>query len=52
MGEPFIGSEAVARGDVARPALRTQYTKVFYDVYVQRGTELTPQLRAKAGEMG
>lgn len=49
MGEPFIGSEAVARGDVVRPALRTQYTKVFYDVYVKRGTELTPQLRARAG---
>ncbi|HEU4363534.1 MAG TPA: type IV toxin-antitoxin system AbiEi family antitoxin [Mycobacterium sp.] len=49
MGEPFIGSEAVARGDVARSALRAQYTKVFHDVYVRRGTELTPQLRARAG---
>lgn len=49
MGEPFIGSEAVARGDVRKSALRTRYTKVFRDVYVSPGTELTAQVRAKAG---
>lgn len=49
MGEPFIASEAVARGRVARSDLHTQYTKVFHDVYVSPGTELTPQVRARAG---
>jgi hypothetical protein len=49
MGEPFIGSEAVARGDVLKSALRTRYTKVFRDVYVSPGTELTAQVRAQAG---
>lgn len=49
MGEPFIGSEAVACGQVVRGALRTQYVKVFYDVYVSPDVELTPQVRARAG---
>jgi very-short-patch-repair endonuclease len=49
MGEPFIGSEAVASGVLAKSALRTRYTKVFPDVYVGAETELTPQLRAHAG---
>ena len=49
MAEPFAGSEAVARGALSKSALRTQYTKLLRDVYVNRGTELTPQLRAQAG---
>jgi hypothetical protein len=49
MAEPFIGSEAVARGDVVKSALRTRYTKLFRDVYVTPGTELTPLVRARAG---
>lgn len=49
MAEPFAGSEAVARGALLKSALRTQYTKLLRDVYVNRGTELTPQLRAQAG---
>jgi very-short-patch-repair endonuclease len=49
MAEPFVGSEAVARGALLKSALRTQYTKLLRDVYVNRGTELTPQLRAQAG---
>lgn len=49
MAEPFIGSEAVAHGNVAKSALRTRYTKLFRDVYVTPGTELTPLVRARAG---
>jgi hypothetical protein len=48
MGEPFVGSAAVANGAVAKSALRSQYTKVLRDVYVSAGTELTLQLRAQA----
>jgi hypothetical protein len=49
VAEPFIGSEAVANGEVLRSALRTQYTRLFRDVYVRPGTELTAQVRARAG---
>jgi hypothetical protein len=48
MAEPFIGSEAVASRVLVKSALRTQYTKLFRDVYVSPDTELTPQLRAHA----
>ena len=49
MLEPFIGSEAVANGVLVKSALRTRYTKLFRDVYVTPGVELTPRLRAHAG---
>ena len=49
MGEPFIGSEAVASGVLVKSALRTQYIKLFRDVYVSPDTEPTAQLRAHAG---
>jgi very-short-patch-repair endonuclease len=49
MGEPFVGSEALARGDIVESALRARYEKVFRDVYVSPGTELTPEVRARAG---
>jgi Protein of unknown function (DUF559) len=49
MGEPFIGSEAVASGALVKSALRTQYIKLFRDVYVSPDTEPTAQLRAHAG---
>jgi very-short-patch-repair endonuclease len=49
MGEPFIGSEAVAAGDVVASALRHRYQRVFRDVYVVSGTELTPLTRGRAG---
>ncbi|MBU9766786.1 hypothetical protein FR943_23460 [Mycobacterium sp. TNTM28] len=49
MGEPFVGSKAVANGEVRKSALRTKYTRVFRDVYVSPGTELTPLIRARAG---
>ena len=48
MGEPFIGSEAVAAGITTHSQLRRRYTRVFRDVYVLEGTELTPALRAHA----
>ncbi|GAB3006874.1 hypothetical protein [Mycobacterium bourgelatii] len=48
MGQPFIGSEAVASGDLAKSALRTQYRKLLRDVYVGRNVELTPEVRARA----
>lgn len=48
MGEPFIGSEAVAAGITTHSQLRRRYTRVFRDVYVLEGTELTPALRARA----
>lgn len=43
---PFIGSEAVAAGDLAKSALRTRYDRLFRDVYVPPGTELTPGVLA------
>lgn len=49
MGEPFVGSEAVAKGDLTKSALRTRYTRIFRDVYAAPGTELTPLVRARAG---
>jgi hypothetical protein len=49
MAEPFIGSEAVASGDIIKSALRTRYTKLFREVYVNPGAELTPLARARAG---
>lgn len=49
MGDPFVGSEAVCNGELQKSALRTRYTRVFRDVYVSPGTELTPLIRAKAG---
>lgn len=48
MGEPFIGSEAVAAGDTSHSQLRRRYTRVFRDVYVNEVTELTHALRARA----
>jgi hypothetical protein len=48
MGEPFVGSKAVANGELLKSALRTHYTRVFRDVYVSPGTELTPLIRAQA----
>ncbi|MHC9296559.1 hypothetical protein ACRCUN_29195 [Mycobacterium sp. LTG2003] len=49
MGEPFIGSEALAAGTLTRHELRTRFVAVHYDVYVPKGTRPTAVLRAKAG---
>jgi hypothetical protein len=48
MGAPFIGSEAVAAGMASHSQLRRRYVRVFRDVYVSDGTELTPLVRAQA----
>ncbi|KLO26044.1 hypothetical protein [Mycobacterium haemophilum] len=49
MVEPFLGSEAIARGLLTRSQLATRYTRLFRDVYVNRDVETTAALRAKAG---
>jgi len=49
VAEAFIGSEAVAAGEVVKSALRTRYTRLFPDVYVNPDAELTAQVRARAG---
>jgi hypothetical protein len=48
MGEPFIGSEAVASGIVTPYALRSRFFAMHPDVYVAPDTELTAGLRAHA----
>lgn len=49
MGEPFVGSEAIARGSVTKNQLNTRYTRLFRDIYVDPNTEVTAALRARAG---
>lgn len=49
MGEPFLGSEAVARGALTRGGLSAGYVRLFRDVYVSRDAEVTAALRARAG---
>jgi very-short-patch-repair endonuclease len=48
MGEPFIGSEALAAGMLTRHQLRTKFVAVHQDVYVPQGTRPTAIMRAKA----
>jgi hypothetical protein len=48
MGEPFIGSEAVASRHVTPYALRSRFVAIHPDVYIAGGTELTAGLRAHA----
>ncbi|MFZ1176980.1 MAG: hypothetical protein WAO15_12085 [Mycobacterium sp.] len=49
MGEPFIGGEAIAHGNVSKSQLCTRYARLFRDVYIDPDTEVTAALRAKAG---
>ncbi|BBX26956.1 hypothetical protein [Mycolicibacterium alvei] len=44
----FLGSEALAAGKLNRYQLRTRYDAVYRDVYVPRGTRVTPVDRAVA----
>lgn len=46
---PFIGSEAIANGQLRKHLLRTRCSAVFPDIYVAKGTELTLLDRATAG---
>jgi YD repeat-containing protein len=48
MGEPFIGSEALAAGRVTPYQLRSTFAAVHRDVYLPRGSELTAATRATA----
>lgn len=49
MGEPFIGSEAVASGRIAKHALRSsRFVTVHHDIYLPRGATLTARSRARA----
>jgi very-short-patch-repair endonuclease len=47
--EPFIGSEAVAAGDLTKTQLATRFRRLFPDVYVERDVDITAERRAKAG---
>ncbi|MEE6176973.1 endonuclease domain-containing protein [Mycobacterium sp. 050134] len=49
MGEPFVGREAVACGLVTRSHLETRYIRLFRGVYIDRDSEVTAAVRAKAG---
>ncbi|MGD1280613.1 DUF559 domain-containing protein [Mycobacterium seoulense] len=48
MGEPFVGSEAIACGLVTKSQLETRYHRLFRGVYIDRDAELTAAVRAKA----
>lgn len=45
---PFLGTEALTTGRLNRYQLRTRHEAVFRNVYVPRGTELTPVDKAVA----
>ena len=46
IGEPFIGTEAVAAGKFTRRTLKSRCELVYRNVYLPPGTELTPVNRA------
>ena len=48
MQEPFLGSEALAAGRITPYRLRSRFVALHQDVYLARGTALTPVLRARA----
>ena len=48
MGDPFIGSEAVAAGRLSPYALRSRFIAVYPDVYLPTGAEVTAITRAYA----
>ncbi|MBV9350876.1 MAG: hypothetical protein JOZ23_05000 [Mycobacterium sp.] len=48
MGEPFIGSEAVASSQLTPYALRSRFTAIYPDVYIPRDARVTAITRAKA----
>lgn len=48
MGDPFIGSQAVAAGLVTPYGLRSRFVAIYPDVYVPAALELTAGLRAQA----
>jgi hypothetical protein len=48
MGEPFIGSEAIASRTLTPYGLRSRFVALYPDVYLPAGTEVTPCVRARA----
>jgi very-short-patch-repair endonuclease len=48
MGEPFLGSEALAHKRLTRHALRSSYVAIHPDVYVRRDADLSAVSRAQA----
>lgn len=49
MGEPFIGSEAAAAGQLTLHVLRTRFVAIYPDVYIRKGIPITAAIRAEAG---
>jgi very-short-patch-repair endonuclease len=45
---PFVGTEALARGAVSSGILQREYDRVYRNVYMLKGSELTPEKRAMA----
>src|SRR5690348_13912289 len=48
MGDPFIGSEAVAAASLSSYALRSKFVALYPDVYVPRPADVTAAQRARA----
>jgi hypothetical protein len=48
MAEPFVGSEALACGQLSKYTLRSRYVALYPNVYVPRDTSLSAVDRAKA----
>ncbi|MCV7066414.1 hypothetical protein H7H51_12985 [Mycolicibacterium farcinogenes] len=48
MGDPFVGSHAMASGALTRHELRTRFVAVHRDIYVAKGTRPTALVRGKA----
>jgi hypothetical protein len=48
MGEPFIGSEAIASGRMTPYVLRNQFIRLYPDVFLDRDADVTAITRAKA----
>lgn len=48
MGEPFIGSDAVASGRLTPYALRSRFIAIHPDIYLPRDARITAAIRAQA----
>jgi very-short-patch-repair endonuclease len=46
--KPFVGTEALARGDVSLRTLKSRYDRVYRNVYLPKGCEMTAAKRAAA----
>jgi very-short-patch-repair endonuclease len=48
VAKPFLGTEALARGDVSLRTLHSRYERVYRNVYLPKGCEMTAAKRAVA----